>query len=192
MLVIKVQVDTKAKTDHRIPPPLSNVLSLLHHVAWMIVRSASIFTLEHEIEPLKPIHYTLHTDVINTNPTPLWPLNIAHNSFPLSLSVWLAFRNPQSCTAERGLCVCVIFSRTQMVTEAFLFPFVLENPALTLLYSTPLHSGMDQTSPHPQPYVVLRLGPPGLLTDFCKALVKWKAWRGPCAGIWPCPPVADG
>lgn len=93
------------------PSPRS-VLSLLHHVAWMmIVRSASIFSLEHEIEPLKPIHYTLHTDVINTNPTPLWPLNIAHKSFPLSLSVWLAFRNPQSCTAERGI-VCHLLTHT--------------------------------------------------------------------------------
>lgn len=60
--LIKVQLDTKTKTDHHISPPWSDVLSLLHLVAWMIVRSASIFSLELEIEPLKPIHYTLHTD----------------------------------------------------------------------------------------------------------------------------------
>lgn len=45
------------------------------------------------------------------------------------------------------------------------------------LRSKPVQSSraVIQTSPHPQPYVVLRLGPPGLLTDFCRALVRWKA-----------------
>lgn len=133
-LVIKVQVDTKAKTDPH-PSPRS-VLSLLHHVAWMmIVRSASIFSLEHEIEPIKPIHYTLHTDVINTNPTPLWPLNIAHKSFPLSLSVWLALRNPQSCTAERGI-VCHLLTHTDGNRGLFL-SFCLGKSSS---HSTPLHS----------------------------------------------------
>lgn len=43
-----------------------------------------------------------------------------------------------------------------------------------------------QTGPHSIPYVVLKLGPPGLLTDFCKELVRWKGWSDPCPGIWPC------
>lgn len=62
------------------------------------------------------------------------------------------------------------------------------------LCSTPVQSSRAgiQTSPLSQPYVVLRLGPPGLLTDFCRALVGWKAWRGPCPGIWPCPPTVVG
>lgn len=64
----------------------------------------------------------------------------------------------------------------------------------TLFHASPVQSSraVIQSSPHPQPYVVLRLGPPGLLTDFWRELVRWKAWSGPCPGIWPCPPTVVG
>lgn len=62
------------------------------------------------------------------------------------------------------------------------------------LCSTPVRSSraVIQTSPLPQSYVVLMLGPPGLLTDLWRELVRWKAWWGPCPGIWPCPPTVVG
>lgn len=64
-----------------------------------------------------------------------------------------------------------------------------QSPCTTLFNTSPSPSwAWVQTSPYSQSYVVLRLGPPGLLTDFCRVLVGGKA----CPGIWPCPPSVAG
>lgn len=139
---------------------------------------------------LMKLNLAMHPDK-----TSLAPSHCTHRTFPL-----LIVRIKQQ---NGGFSDCTCIWELQWWPNCFLFfPSVLlltcfqqsssscmANLSVPLC-STPVLSSWAwiQTSPHSQSYVVLRLGPPGLLTDFCRVLVGGKT----CPGIWPCPPRVAG
>lgn len=144
---------------------------------------------------LTKLYLAMQQNEPSTLTKPLWPFLICtHRSFPL-----LIVRMKQQ-NGRFSDCTCI--RRLQRWPRYFLFCSVLlltcfqQSSSSCManlpvpLCSTPVLSSWAwiETSPYSQSYVVLRLGPPGLLTDFCRVLVGGKT----CPGIWPCPPSVAG
>lgn len=138
---------------------------------------------------LTKLYLAMQQNEPSTLTKPLWPFLICtHRSFPL-LIVRMKQQNGRfsDCT-----CIRRLQRWPRYFSLLFSPPLDLLSTIFQFLYgqSTCVLSSWAwiQTSPYSQSYVVLRLGPPGLLTDFCRVLVGGKT----CPGIWPCPPSVAG
>lgn len=154
-----------------------------------------ILFLEAQPDKAIPGYATMNKPCTLTKP--LWPLLFCtHRSFPL-----LFMRRKQQ-NGSISDCTCIgelqrwpLHFFLLFDSVLFLIHFQQSSGSCAVDLSVPLFSipvlsswAQVQTSPCSQSYVVLRLGPPGLLTDFCRVLVG----GNPCPGIWPCPPSVAG